>query len=161
MGLRKFFVSGLACSCERRSEGFGLREGLERGKQKCVKRICEELYKSWPGDFSRILMSNSGNPNVIRVNETPFFAHSAKVGDVNGDSKLDVVSLNIGEPRGYDRTNIFLGNGNGRFDLLNAPNDSAVEWKSHTLRNNLNGFGALAQLLPISQRAVVETSIIS
>ena len=58
---------------------------------------------------------------------------------MNGDSKLDVVSLNIGEPRGYDRTNI-SGNGNGRFDLLNAPNDAAVEWKSHKLRNNLNTY---------------------
>ena len=113
--------------------------GDDQGNDELFRKA-QELYKSWPGDFSRILMSNSGNPNVIRVNETPFFAHSAKVGDVNGDSKLDVVSLNIGEPRGYDRTNIFLGNGNGRFDLLNAPNDAAVEWKSHKLRNNLNTY---------------------
>lgn len=113
--------------------------GDDQGNDELFRKA-QELYKSWPGDFSRILMSNSGNPKVVRINERPFFAHSAKVGDLNGDSKLDVVSLNIGEPRGYDRTNIFLGNGNGRFDLLNAPNDAAVEWKSHKLRNNLNTY---------------------
>jgi peptidoglycan hydrolase-like protein with peptidoglycan-binding domain len=81
-------------------------------------------------------MSNSGDPEVVRINKKPFFIHSAKVGDLDGDAHLDVVSLNIGEARGYDRTNIFLGNGDGKFDILNAPNTTAVEWKSHKFQNN-------------------------
>ena len=95
----------------------------------------------FPGDYLRILLSNNGFPKIVRLNNDPYFAHSSKVGDFNGDGHYDVISTDFRIGPG-ETTLTYFGDGSGKFSVKKTS-----DFRAETLEGISLGYSKTDEIL--------------